>query len=39
MKKLLLTVLKIIHALVWFPFSSFVGTDFPQRFLRRKTKS
>ncbi len=35
MKNVLHKVIKIVHAVLWFPLSPLIGADFPQRFLRR----
>ncbi len=35
MKNVLHKVIKVIHAVLWFPLSPIIGPDFPQRFLRR----
>ena len=35
MKNVLYKVIKVVHAVLWFPLSPIIGPDFPQRFLRR----
>ena len=35
MKNVLYKIIKVVHALLWFPLSPIIGPDFPQRFLRR----
>ena len=35
MKNVLYKIIKVVHALLWFPLSPLIGPDFPQRFLRR----
>jgi hypothetical protein len=35
MRNILLAILKLVHALVWFPLN-FLGRDFPLRFFRKK---
>ena len=35
MKRAVHIVIKVIHALLWFPLSPLIGPDFPQRFLFR----
>ena len=35
MKNFLYEIIKVVHALLWFPLSPLIGPDFPQRFLCR----
>ena len=35
MKNVLYKIVKVVHALLWFPLSPIIGPDFPQRFLFR----
>ena len=35
MKNVLYKIVKVVHALLWFPLSPIIGPDFPQRLLRR----
>ncbi len=35
MKNVLYKIIKVVHALLWFPLSPIIGPDFPQRFLFR----
>ena len=35
MKNVLYKIIKVVHAVLWFPLSPLIGPDFPQRFLRR----
>ncbi len=35
MKNVLCKIVKIVHALLWFPLSPLIGPDFPQRLLSR----
>ena len=39
MKRALHIVIKVVHALLWFPLSPLIGADFPQRFFRGWRKS
>ncbi len=35
MKNVLCKIIKVVHALLWFPLSPVIGPDFPQCFLCR----
>ena len=37
--KNVLKIVKVVHALLWFPLSPLIGPDFPQRFFKRRRKS
>ena len=40
MRSVLYQIIKVVHALLWFPLNPLIGPDFPQRFLfRRRRKS
>ena len=42
MRNVLHKVIKVVHAVLWFPLSPIIGPDFPQRFLfrgRRKKRT
>lgn len=39
MKNVLHQIIKVIHALLWFPLSPLIGPDFLQRFFKRRRKS
>ena len=42
MKSVLFKIIKVVHALLWFPLNPLLGPDFPQCFLfrsRRKKRS
>ena len=39
MKNVLYKIIKVVHALLWFPLSPIIGPDFPQRFFKRRRKS
>ena len=39
MKNVLYKIVKVVHALLWFPLSPIIGPDFPQRFFKRRRKA
>ena len=38
MKNVLSKIIKVVHAVLWFPLSPLIGPDFPQRLLRGRRK-
>ena len=38
MRNVLYKVIKVVHAVLWFPLSPLIGPDFPQRLFRGRRK-
>ena len=38
MKNVFNKIIKVVHAILWFPLSPLIGPDFPQRLFRGRRK-